>query len=202
MEDSDLSFVTGGFKWVPSYNVSFSWLIDGLSLTFALLISGIGTLIILYSGGYLKGHASGAVFLLHAVVHGSDARARRLGQFLMLFVFWELTSITSFLLIGFDHAEEASRRAAIQALVVTGGGGLSLLAGLLVIWNITGVSEMSLLLSIRRRSARKPVLSAGVRAGAGRRLHQVGAVPVPFLACPTPWKRRRRSPPICIRRPW
>jgi hypothetical protein len=48
----------GGFQWVPSYNVSFSWLIDGLSLTFALLISGIGALIILYSGGYLKGHGS------------------------------------------------------------------------------------------------------------------------------------------------
>ena len=59
----------------------------------------------------------------------------------MLFVFWELTSITSFLLIGFDHEREAARRAALQALVVTGGGGLSLLAGLLLLWNITGVDR-------------------------------------------------------------
>src|SRR5690606_10214348 len=67
-------------------------------------------------------------------------------SFLMLFVFWELTSITSFLLIGFDHAREASRRAALQALIVTGLGGLSLLAGLLLIWSITGSNSLSALL--------------------------------------------------------
>ena len=65
----------------------------------------------------------------------------------MLFVFWELTSITSFLLIGFDHRREAARRAALQALVVTGLGGLSLLAGLLVLSAITGVGELSALLA-------------------------------------------------------
>ncbi|HWU65042.1 MAG TPA: hydrogen gas-evolving membrane-bound hydrogenase subunit E, partial [Ensifer sp.] len=67
-------------------------------------------------------------------------------SFLMLFIYWELTSITSFLLIGFDHSREASRRAAIQALVVTGGGGLALLAGLILVWNVTGVSTISLLI--------------------------------------------------------
>lgn len=139
--------VTGGFKWVPSYNVSFSWLIDGLSLTFALLISGIGALIVLYSGGYLKGHAQlGRFFSFMLLFMGAMLGVVVSDSFLMLFVFWELTSITSFLLIGFDHTREASRRAAIQALVVTGGGGLALLAGLLVIWNITGVSQISLLL--------------------------------------------------------
>ncbi|WP_420102249.1 hydrogen gas-evolving membrane-bound hydrogenase subunit E, partial [Bosea sp. (in: a-proteobacteria)] len=62
-------------------------------------------------------------------------------------VFWELTSITSFLLIGFDHAREASRRAALQALIVTGGGGLFLLAGLLLLWDVTDVTQFSLLMS-------------------------------------------------------
>ncbi len=57
-----------------------------------------------------------------------------------------LTSITSFLLIGFDHSRERSRRAALQALVVTGGGGLALLAGLIFLWNMTGVTQLSLLL--------------------------------------------------------
>ncbi len=70
-------------------------------------------------------------------------------SFLMLFVFWELTSITSFLLIGFDHERAAARRAALQALVVTGGGGLCLLAGLLLLWNISGVTEMSRLMGTR-----------------------------------------------------
>ncbi|GAB4360623.1 MAG: putative monovalent cation/H+ antiporter subunit A [Oricola sp.] len=140
--------VTGGSPWIPSFNVNFSWLIDGLSLTFALLITGIGTLIVLYSGGYLKGHRhQGRFFSFILMFMGSMQGLVLSDSFLMLFVFWELTSITSFLLIGFNHAEERSRRSAIQALVVTGLGGLSMLAGLLLIWNITGVSELSKLLS-------------------------------------------------------
>ena len=139
--------VTGGFQWIPSFNVNFSWFLDGLSLTFALLISGIGTFIVLYSGGYLKGHAhQGRFFSYILMFMGAMQGLVVSDSFMMLFVFWELTSITSFLLIGFDHGREASRRAALQALVVTGLGGLSLLAGLLVIWNITGYSELSLLL--------------------------------------------------------
>ena len=147
-EVADGGLVTGGFAWVPSYNVSFSWLIDGLSLTFVLLISGIGALIMLYSGGYLNGNDQlGRFFSFMLLFMGAMLGVVISDSFLMLFVYWELTSITSFLLIGFDHTREASRRAAIQALVVTGGGGLALLAGLLVIWNITGVSQISLLLS-------------------------------------------------------
>ncbi|WP_245461957.1 putative monovalent cation/H+ antiporter subunit A [Shinella sp. JR1-6] len=140
--------VTGGYAWVPSYNVSFSWLIDGLSLAFLLLISGIGTLIVLYAGGYLKGHPhQGRFFSFILMFMGAMLGLVASDSFLMLFVFWELTSITSFLLIGFDHAREASRRAALQALVVTGGGGLFLLAGLLLLWNVTDVTQLSLLMS-------------------------------------------------------
>ncbi|MDI7861297.1 putative monovalent cation/H+ antiporter subunit A [Rhizobiaceae bacterium n13] len=141
--------LTGGFAWVPSYNVSFSWLIDGLSLTFALLITGIGLLIVLYSGGYLKGHPQQGRFLCFILLFmGSMLGLVMSDSFLMLFVFWELTSITSFLLIGFDHESEAARRAALQALVVTGGGGLFLLAGLLLIWNVADVTQLSLLLNL------------------------------------------------------
>ncbi|PHP65164.1 Na(+)/H(+) antiporter subunit A [Zhengella mangrovi] len=140
--------VTGGYAWVPEVNVNFSWYLDGLSLTFALLVTGIGALIVLYSGGYLKGHEDqGRFFSFILMFMGAMQGLVVADNFLTLFVFWELTSITSFLLIGFDHSRAASRRAAIQALVVTGLGGLSLLAGLLVIWNVTGVSELSLLLA-------------------------------------------------------
>jgi multicomponent Na+:H+ antiporter subunit A len=140
--------VTGGYAWVPAYNVSFSWMIDGLSLAFLLLISGIGTLIVLYSGGYLKGHKhQGRFFSFILMFMGSMLGLVASDSFLMLFIFWELTSITSFLLIGFDHAREASRRAALQALIVTGGGGLFLLAGLLLLWNVTQVTQLSLLMS-------------------------------------------------------
>lgn len=138
--------VTGGYVWVPSFNVSFSWMIDGLSLTFILLISGIGALIVLYSGGYLKGHPhQGRFFSFLLMFMGSMLGLVASDSFLMLFVFWELTSITSFLLIGFDHQREAARRAALQALVVTGGGGLFLLAGLLLLWSISGINQFSLL---------------------------------------------------------
>ncbi|MBS4018145.1 MAG: NADH-quinone oxidoreductase subunit I, partial [Dechloromonas sp.] len=140
--------VTGGFSWIPSLGVDFAWFIDGLSLTFALLISGIGTLIVLYAGGYLKGHEQqGRFFSFILMFMGAMQGLVLSDSFMMLFVFWELTSITSFLLIGFDHSREASRRAAIQALVVTGLGGLSLLAGLLVIWAATGQGTLSGLLS-------------------------------------------------------
>ncbi|MDK1375603.1 MULTISPECIES: putative monovalent cation/H+ antiporter subunit A [unclassified Sinorhizobium] len=147
-EIADGEIVTGGYAWIPSFNVSFSWLIDGLSLTFALLISGIGALIVLYSGGYLKGHPHQGRFLSFILMFMGSMQGLVLSDsFLMLFVFWELTSITSFLLIGFDHGREAARRAALQALVVTGGGGLLLLAGLLILWNVSGITQFSLLLS-------------------------------------------------------
>lgn len=140
------SVLVGGYNWIPSLGVSFSWYLDGLSLTFALLISGIGALIVLYSGAYLKGHPHQGRFLSFILLFMGAMQGLVVSDsFLMLFVFWELTSITSFLLIGFDHAREASRRAAMQALVVTGLGGLALLAGLLVTWRVTGVSEMSAL---------------------------------------------------------
>lgn len=148
---------SGSIAWAPSIGVDLSFYIDGLSLTFALLISGIGALIVLYSGGYLKGHArQGRFFSFILLFMGAMQGLVLADGFITLFIFWELTSITSFLLIGFDNHREAARRAAFQALIVTGMGGLSLLAGLLVIWNVTGAGSMSALLgkgSLLRDSA-------------------------------------------------
>lgn len=138
--------ITGGYIWVPSFNLSFSWFIDGLSLTFALLITGVGAFIVIYAGGYMKGHPQQGRFLAFLLMFmGAMLGVVVSDSLLMLFVYWELTSITSFLLIGFDHRREAARRAALQALVVTGGGGLALLAGLIFIWNISGTTQLSLL---------------------------------------------------------
>ncbi|CAN7220614.1 putative monovalent cation/H+ antiporter subunit A [Neorhizobium sp. LjRoot104] len=141
--------VTGGYAWAPSFNLSFSWFLDGLSLTFALLVTGMGMLIVAYSGSYMKGHERLGRFLSFILAFmGAMLGLVVSDSFLMLFVYWELTSITSFLLIGFDHEREAARRAALQALVVTGGGGLCLLAGLVFLWNITGVTQLSLLVHL------------------------------------------------------
>ncbi len=140
--------VRDGYDWIPSLSLRFSWMIDGLSLAFALLISGIGTLIVLYAGSYLKGHPQqGRFFSYIFLFMGSMLGVVVSDGLFTLFVFWELTSITSFLLIGFDHTRPAARRAAFQALVVTGGGGLSLLAGLLMLWSIGGAADLSGLLA-------------------------------------------------------
>ncbi|MCK7612750.1 putative monovalent cation/H+ antiporter subunit A [Roseibium sediminicola] len=134
--------------WAPSYGVNFSVYVDGLSTLFALLISGIGTFIILYAGGYLKGHPQqGRFFSFLFMFMGAMLGLVLCNNLISLFIFWELTSVTSFLLIGFDHLRAASRRAAIQALVVTGGGGLALLAGFILIISSTGEIEMSVLLA-------------------------------------------------------
>lgn len=186
------AMLTGGYAWVPSFNVSFSWLIDGLSLTFVLLISGIGTLIVLYSGGYLRGHPQqGRFFSFILMFMGAMLGIVVSDSFLMLFVYWELTSITSFLLIGFDHAREASRRAAIQALVVTGGGGLALLAGLLLVWNITGVSTISLLLEYGPQLRESPYYFAALLLVLGGAFTKSAQFPFHFwlpnaMEAPTP----------------
>jgi multicomponent Na+:H+ antiporter subunit A len=141
---ADGEALLNGYAWAPQLGVSFSYMIDGLSLLFSLLITGIGTFIVIYSGAYLAGHPHQGRFLSFILLFmGSMLGLVLADDFLTLFVYWELTSITSFLLIGFDHARMAARRAALQALVVTGGGGLSLLAGLLLIGVATGASSMS-----------------------------------------------------------
>ncbi len=137
---ADNKAFVNGVPWIWQIDVQFSYLIDGLSLMFALLITGIGTFIILYSGAYLSGHPHQGRFLSFMFLFmGSMLGLVLADDFITLFIYWELTSLTSFLLIGFDHARPAARRAAIQALVITGGGGLSLLAGLLLMMLVSGL---------------------------------------------------------------
>lgn len=135
-------------SWLDQYGVTYSFLIDGLSLTFAFLIAGIGLFIVIYAGGYLKGHQHlGRFFAMLLSFMGSMLGLVLADNLITLFVFWEATTITSFLLIGFDHQREASRRAALQALIVTGLGGLVMLAGFVLIGMIGGSFELSELFS-------------------------------------------------------
>ncbi|MEO1102266.1 MAG: putative monovalent cation/H+ antiporter subunit A [Pseudomonadota bacterium] len=136
--------LTYGVPWVPGLGVNYSHLIDGLSLTFALLITGIGTFIVIYAGGYLKGYAHQGRFMMFLLLFmGAMLGLVVADDLITLFIFYELTSITSFLLIGFDYKREAARRAAVQALVVTGGGGLALLAGIVLIRIASGDTAVS-----------------------------------------------------------
>ncbi len=139
---------TQSIPWIPSLDVSYAIAIDGLSLTFALLVTGIGTLVIVYSGGYLAGHPfHGRFFSFMLLFMGAMLGLVLADDLLSLFVFWELTSITSFLLIGFDFARSPARRAALQALFITGAGGLALLAGFVLVRVAGGDSTLSALIA-------------------------------------------------------
>ncbi len=118
-----------GWDWAPSWNLRLSFMLDGLSLTFALAIAGIGAFVVLYSASYLKGHAHQGRFMAFLLGFMAAMQGLVLADNLVaLYLFWELTSVASFLLIGFEHGRQAARRAATQALVVTAMGGLALLA--------------------------------------------------------------------------
>ncbi len=131
-------------SWVPIFEVSLSFYLDGLSMLFGLLITGIGTFIVLYAGGYLKGHEYiGRFYCMLLLFMGSMLGVVLADNLITLFIFWELTSFSSYLLIGFTHDKEDSRDSALQALIVTGLGGLALLAGLILMGYTAGTFEMS-----------------------------------------------------------
>ncbi|HMR66333.1 MAG TPA: putative monovalent cation/H+ antiporter subunit A [Anaerolineae bacterium] len=140
--------LTVAYPWIPSLGVNLSFYLDGLSLIFTLLISGIGTLVVIYAGGYLAGHPQLGRFYLYILLFMVSMLGLVLANNLItLFVFWELTSLTSYLLIGFNHRQAESRASALQALLVTGGGGLALLVGLILLGQVGGSWELSTLLA-------------------------------------------------------
>ncbi|MEX2564652.1 MAG: putative monovalent cation/H+ antiporter subunit A [Cyclobacteriaceae bacterium] len=141
--------IRSSFQWVPGLGINLDFYLDGLSLLFALLITGIGTLVFAYTAPYLKGHP----YLDRFYAYLSMFMASMLGLVLSenifsLFIFWELTSISSFFLIGFNNDSEASRKSALTALAITGLGGLFLLAGMIVLGQITGASQVSEMFSM------------------------------------------------------
>jgi len=130
--------------WVPGLSVALSFNLDGLSILFTLLITGIGTLVVVYAGGYLHGHARlGQFFAILFAFMGAMLGVVLSDNVVTLFVFWELTSLTSYLLVGFEAQKPAARRSALQALLITGTGGLALLAGLILLAEAGGSWELS-----------------------------------------------------------
>jgi multicomponent K+:H+ antiporter subunit A len=131
--------VTGGFAWLPQVGLDFAFFIDGLGLFFASLILGIGLLIIVYARYYLSADdPMGRFYAYLLLFQGAMVGVVISDNVLLLAVFWELTSLSSFLLIGFWRHYPEGRQGARMALVVTGGGGLLLLAGLLLLGEIAG----------------------------------------------------------------
>jgi multicomponent K+:H+ antiporter subunit A len=136
------------FDWLPAYGLNLSLRLDGLGMLFALLILGIGLLVILYARYYLSerdpmGRFYGFLLLFMAAMLGVVLSE----NLLLMLVFWELTSLSSFLLIGFWKHRADARQGARLALTITGAGGLSLLAGILLLGHISGSYELSTVLA-------------------------------------------------------
>jgi multicomponent Na+:H+ antiporter subunit A len=130
--------------WAERLGVSLAFRIDGLTMIFALLITVFGAVIALYATRYLAGHPHLARFFVYLALFMAGMLGLVLADDLIaLFVFWEITTVASFLLIGFDHAKAGARRSAWMSLLVTGAGGLALLAGLVLLGIAAGTTRIS-----------------------------------------------------------
>ncbi len=136
--------IIGQITWLPSAGLNANFMLDGLGYLFALLILGMGLLIILYARFYLdKGDPFPRFMAFLLLFQGAMLGIVLSDNILLLLVFWELTSLTSFLLIGYWSHDAQARRGARMALAVTGAGGLALFAGLLILGQIAGSFDLS-----------------------------------------------------------
>lgn len=142
--------LVGYYEWVPAFGVNLTFRLDGLSLFFALLISFFGGLIFIYSAGYMKGNQQVDRFFMYLLIFMASMLGLVLSSNLIsLFIFWELTSFSSYLLIGFTHKNDTARKSALQAFLVTASGGLALLAGFVILGEITGTYELAEILNMK-----------------------------------------------------
>jgi multicomponent Na+:H+ antiporter subunit A len=147
--------------WVPMLDVNLSFLLDGLSVLFALIVTGIGFFVTLYAVDYLHGHRHfGRFFLFLHLFMLSMLGLVTADNVLVLFVFWELTTLFSYLLIGFEHQSAESRKSARQALLVTGAGGLALLVGFLLLEIAAGSYEISQMVPVAASLQHHPFYAA------------------------------------------
>ncbi|MDX5385024.1 MAG: monovalent cation/H+ antiporter subunit A [Marinobacter sp.] len=145
---SDQNALVTTVQWIPQLGLDLSFRLDGLSWLFATLITGIGCLIILYARYYFDGKATAPRFFILIQLFMTAMLGIVLSEnLLFMLVFWELTSLVSFLLIGFNWSSRGARRGARMSLVITGGGGLALLAGILLLGNMAGSFQLSDILS-------------------------------------------------------
>lgn len=150
-----VQFVGTGFaaqiqtaKWIPSLDINLDFYLDGLSLLFVLLISGIGALVVLYSIYYLDNTERLGQFYVYLLMFMTAMLGVVLSDnIFVLYTFWELTSISSFLLIGYWHFKERSRYGALKSLLITVFGGLSMFGGFILLWTITGSTSIQTMIS-------------------------------------------------------
>jgi multicomponent Na+:H+ antiporter subunit A len=178
--------------WVASLGLDLAFRVDALSAQMLVLITGVGALVFVYAAGYLaheprRGSLFGVLSLFMLAMIGAVSA----DHVLLLFLFWELTSVTSFLLVGFKHTDEKARESARQALLITLGGGLSLLGGLLLLAQISGSWYLSEMIPALPAHADDPRLSWAILLLLGGAFTKSAQFPFHFwlpnaMSAPTP----------------
>ncbi|WP_310387080.1 proton-conducting transporter membrane subunit, partial [Roseateles sp.] len=136
------------FVWLPSLGLNFVLRVDGFAWMFSLLVLGLGALVVLYARYYMSPSDPVPRFFAFLLAFmGAMSGVVLSGNLVQLVLFWELTSLFSFLLIGYWHHRRDARRGARMALTVTGAGGLCLLAGVLVLGHIVGSYDLDVVLA-------------------------------------------------------
>lgn len=183
--------------WIPAWDVRAAFDLDGLAVLYGLLATGIGTLVFAYAGAHMPLHLArqgralreeqrfAAAMVLFMVAMVGLATAQDL---IFLFVFWDITAIASYLLIGFDRERVSARRAALMALIVTGVSAVLLLIAILLLRSEYGTTSIPVILD-QARSGSVVVVACGLIAVAG--LAKSAQVPLHFwlpraMAAPTP----------------
>ena len=150
--------VMARIDWMPELGLNFTLMLDGLGFFFALLILGIGMLIIVYGRNYLSREDNmGEFFTYLLLFQGAMVGIVMSDNILLLLVFWELTSLSSFLLIGYWKHLAEGRQGARMALTVTGMGGLSMIGGMLILGQIVGSYDLSVILQNREAIQADPM---------------------------------------------
>jgi multicomponent Na+:H+ antiporter subunit A len=176
--------------WVPGLGIELAFRLDTLAWLMTLVVGGVGALVLVYCAGYFSATAGGlgrfgGVFVAFA---GAMLGLVTTDDVLLLYVFWELTTVFSYLLIGHYADRKASRRAAMQAIVVTTAGGLAMLVGLIMLAHAAGTSRVSELVAQPPAGTVATVAVVLVLAGA---VSKSALVPLHFwlpaaMAAPTP----------------
>ncbi len=177
-------------EWIGQLGLELSFRLDTLSWFMTLVVGGVGTLVLVYCAAYFSASAQGlgrfgGVFVAFA---GAMLGLVTSDDMLLMFVFWELTTVTSYLLIGHYSDRKASRRAAMQAIVITTAGGLAMLVGVVLLGEAAGTYRLSEVIAHPPGGAVVTVALACLLAGA---VTKSALIPFHFwlpaaMAAPTP----------------
>lgn len=149
------------YQWIPELNLELTFRMDTLSWVMSLLVLGIGSLVLFYCASYFK-HSNGDIGQFAAYLFGFAGAMFGLitaDDFIIMFIFWEITTILSYLLIGYSRHRLSARSSALQALTVTTAGGLAMLVGIIMLGHSLGTYSLAELVE------RGPALVAAAQAG-------------------------------------